>query len=62
MAPSIKKMTISQESFDAAVKENMDDFDMDLEEAVQDAVQAFKIQGVDLSGTCIFEGSCLSLS
>ncbi|XP_073395364.1 uncharacterized protein [Physcomitrium patens] len=56
MAPSIKKMTISQESFDAAVKENMDDFDMDLEEAVQDAVQAFKIQGVDLSGI-IIDGS-----
>lgn len=56
MAPATKKVkskpaiAISQEGFDAAVKENMEDFDMDLAEAVEDAVKTFQIQGADLSG------------
>lgn len=51
MAPSMKaKLAISQEGFDAAVKENMEDFDMELAEAVQDAIKTFQIQGADLSG------------
>lgn len=59
MAPATKKakskpaIAISQEGFDAAVKENMEDFDMDLAEAVEDAVKTFQIQGADLSGTVI---------
>lgn len=40
---------ISQETFDEVVKENMEDFDMDLAEATHDAVQQFESQGVDLS-------------
>jgi hypothetical protein len=53
MAPSMKaKLAISQEGFDAAVKENMEDFDMELAEAVQDAIKTFQIQGADLSGMC----------
>jgi hypothetical protein len=40
---------ISQETFDSVVKENMDDFAMDAEEAVADAIQQFLSQGVDLS-------------
>lgn len=40
---------ISQETFDAVVRENMEEFDMDLHEAVQDAIEQFKTQGVDMS-------------
>lgn len=56
MAPKVK-LAISQEGFDAAVKENMEDFDMDLAEAVQDAVKTFQIQGADLSGMCVVSRS-----
>jgi hypothetical protein len=35
---------ISQETFDEVVKENMKEFDMSPEEAVQDAVQQFEAQ------------------
>lgn len=40
---------ITQETFDAVVRENMEEFEMDLHEAVQDAIDQFKTQGVDLS-------------
>jgi hypothetical protein len=40
---------ISQETFDAVVRENIDEFEMDLDEAVADARQQFESQGVDLS-------------
>ena len=40
---------ITQETFDAVVRENIEEFDMDLDEAVQDAKEQFKTQGVDLS-------------
>ncbi|XP_069672945.1 armadillo repeat-containing protein 6 homolog [Periplaneta americana] len=40
---------ITQETFDDVVKENMEEFDMSPEEAVQEAVQQFEAQGVDLS-------------
>lgn len=40
---------ISQETFDECVAENIEDFDMSVEEAVTDAVQQFESQGVDLS-------------
>ena len=40
---------ISQETFDDAVRENVEEFDMSKEEAVKDAVEQFKEQGVDLS-------------
>lgn len=39
---------ITQETFDAVVKENMDDFEMDAQEAVADAVKQFESQGVNL--------------
>jgi hypothetical protein len=35
---------ISQETFDEVVRENMEEFDMSPEEAVQDAVQQFEAQ------------------
>lgn len=40
---------ISQETFDTAVKENMEEFDMPLAEAISDALQQFRGQGVDLT-------------
>ncbi|XP_078605839.1 armadillo repeat-containing protein 6-like [Branchiostoma floridae x Branchiostoma japonicum] len=40
---------ITQETFDAVVQENMEEFDMEGEEAVQDAVQQLESQGVNLS-------------
>ena len=35
---------ITQETFDAAVKENIDDFEMTPEEAIEDAVKQFEAQ------------------
>ncbi|XP_029500735.1 armadillo repeat-containing protein 6 [Oncorhynchus nerka] len=40
---------ITQETFDAVVKENIDEFDMDTAEALREAVEQFESQGVDLS-------------
>ncbi|KAG8517275.1 Armadillo repeat-containing protein 6, partial [Galemys pyrenaicus] len=47
-----KKMAskrVTQETFDAAVRENIQEFDMGPEEAVKEAVEQFESQGVDLS-------------
>lgn len=38
-------MSITQETFDEVVKENMEDFEMDREAAAEDAVEQFKAQG-----------------
>uniref|UniRef100_A0A1A8D7P9 Armadillo repeat containing 6 n=1 Tax=Nothobranchius kadleci TaxID=1051664 RepID=A0A1A8D7P9_NOTKA len=43
------KRRITQETFDAAVRENMEEFEMDPDEALNDAVEQFESQGVDLS-------------
>uniref|UniRef100_A0A9L0K2L8 Armadillo repeat containing 6 n=1 Tax=Equus asinus TaxID=9793 RepID=A0A9L0K2L8_EQUAS len=40
---------ITQETFDAAVLENIEEFEMGSEEAVKEAVEQFESQGVDLS-------------
>eukprot|EP00053_Salpingoeca_punica_P010950 m.97818 g.97818 ORF g.97818 m.97818 type:complete len:511 (+) comp15544_c0_seq2:111-1643(+) len=40
---------ISQETFDAVVKENQAEFDMAVDDAIADAVEQFEKQGVDLS-------------
>ncbi|XP_057712959.1 armadillo repeat-containing protein 6 [Corythoichthys intestinalis] len=40
---------ITQETFDAAVRENVDEFEMDPAEALREAVEQFQSQGVDLS-------------
>uniref|UniRef100_A0A2R9C1T2 Armadillo repeat-containing protein 6 n=2 Tax=Pan TaxID=9596 RepID=A0A2R9C1T2_PANPA len=40
---------IAQETFDAAVRENIEEFAMGPEEAVKEAVEQFESQGVDLS-------------
>ncbi|CAB1456701.1 unnamed protein product [Pleuronectes platessa] len=44
---------ITQETFDAAVRENMEEFEMEPDEALRDAVEQFDSQGVDLS--CILK-------
>lgn len=38
-------MSINQDTFDEVVKENMEDFGMDKEEAARDAIEQFKFQG-----------------
>uniref|UniRef100_A0A8C7ZS01 Armadillo repeat containing 6 n=1 Tax=Oryzias sinensis TaxID=183150 RepID=A0A8C7ZS01_9TELE len=43
------KRRITQETFDAAVRENVEDLEMDPDEAVREAVEQFESQGVDLS-------------
>lgn len=39
------KRRITQETFDAAVKENIDEFEMDHDEALREAVEQFESQG-----------------
>ncbi len=46
---------ISQETFDAVVKENVQDLDMTREEAVKDAKEQFEAQGVNLSNIVVSE-------
>uniref|UniRef100_A0A0D9VLC2 LRRK2 ARM repeat domain-containing protein n=1 Tax=Leersia perrieri TaxID=77586 RepID=A0A0D9VLC2_9ORYZ len=43
-------IAISQDAFDAMVRENMEDLGMDADEALADAVDALTLQGADLSG------------
>ncbi|KAK3155355.1 hypothetical protein QOZ80_2BG0202150 [Eleusine coracana subsp. coracana] len=43
-------IAISQEAFDAMVRENMEDLGMDPDEALADAVEALTLQGADISG------------
>lgn len=45
----IMAQRISQETFDMAVTENVEEFDMSPEEALADAIEQFRSQGVDLS-------------
>ncbi|XP_077989439.1 armadillo repeat-containing protein 6-like [Glandiceps talaboti] len=40
---------ISQETFDSAVKENIEEFCMEPDEALEDAIKQFESQGIDLS-------------
>ncbi|CAN9503465.1 unnamed protein product [Ophioblennius macclurei] len=43
------KRRITQETFDAAVRENMEEFEMEPDEALKEALEQFESQGVDLS-------------
>ncbi|XP_076152120.1 armadillo repeat-containing protein 6 isoform X1 [Alosa pseudoharengus] len=43
------KRRITQETFDAVVRENIDDFEMDADDALKEAIEQFESQGVDLS-------------
>ncbi|KAJ0011683.1 hypothetical protein NQD34_012658 [Periophthalmus magnuspinnatus] len=45
----MSRRRITQETFDAAVRENMDEFEMGPAEALSEAVEQFESQGVDLS-------------
>ena len=42
--------TISQDTFDEAVRENQEEFESNLEEAIADTITEFKLIGADLSG------------
>jgi len=46
---------ISQETFDGVVKENMEEFGMEMAEAVEDAKEQFEKQGINLSNIVISE-------
>jgi hypothetical protein len=48
MSSTLVAGRVSQGAFDDAVRENMEEFDMEREEAVVDAVKQFESQGVDL--------------
>lgn len=39
------KRRITQETFDAAVRENMEEFEMEPDEALKEAVEQFESQG-----------------
>lgn len=47
---------ISQETFDEAVKENMEEFEMASGEAIKDAIKQFQGQGIDLDGIDVSGG------
>lgn len=47
---------ISQETFDDVVRENVEDFDLDEKAALEDAINQFNKQGVDLSNIDISGG------
>ncbi|GBG91783.1 hypothetical protein CBR_g53672 [Chara braunii] len=57
---SRSKVRITQDFFDAAVKENVDEFGMEEEEAIEDAVKTFTMQGVDLTGIVTTPGGACS--
>lgn len=42
-------LAINQQTFDDAVQENINEFGMEIQEAIDDTVQQFEAQGVDLS-------------
>ncbi len=46
---------ITQETFDAVVKENVEEFDMEMAEAVRDAREQFEKQGINLGNIVISE-------
>ena len=46
---------ITQETFDSVVKENVEEFGMEIAEAVQDAKEQFEKQGVNLGNIVISE-------
>ena len=45
-----RKFRVSQEAFDVAVQENIEEFGMEKEEAIEDAIKTFSMQGADISG------------
>ena len=45
----MSKKRISQETFDEAVLENINDLDMGRDEAINEAIKQFESQGIDLS-------------
>lgn len=52
---ALNRKRISQQTFDEAVRENVEEFEMGADEARESAIAEFESQGVDLTG--IFTGS-----
>lgn len=52
------KKRISQVTFDETVRENMEEFELEREEAVKDALRQFTSQGVDLGNICVTLHEC----
>ena len=46
----LSRRRITQRTFDDAVRENMDEFDMEIGDAIAGAISEFEMQGADLSG------------
>lgn len=55
-AASAARIVISQDTFDEAVKDNIETFGMDREEAIKDAIEQFQNAGADLSAV-LLDGS-----
>lgn len=55
------KRRITQETFDAAVRENMEEFEMDPEEALREAVEQFESQGNSEKGQWLVADLCAVL-
>ena len=49
-AVTMASRRITQETFDDVVRENIDDFEMDADEALREAVEQFESQGNVLTG------------
>ena len=49
-SPSQPKRVITQSTFDAVVRENIDELEMEEEEAIAEACAQFQMQGVSLDG------------
>ena len=57
------KKRITQETFDEVVQENIEDFEMEADEAVADAIAQFKTQNVDLGNVvCRAPGAACPLT
>ena len=46
---------VTQETFDNVVLENMEEFGMTKEEAIEDSIKQFTTQGVDLSAVDVYK-------
>jgi hypothetical protein len=55
-----KHICVRQETFDEAVRENIDDFEMEIQTAIDDAKTQFELQGLDCRTVDVAPGRYLS--
>jgi hypothetical protein len=53
-----KEYSSLQETFDAAVQENIEEFGMDADEAVESAIKEFELQVITLCDCCAPTARC----